>query len=110
MKLKYLKPIPAVLAVIALVGVIVHEMHIDRATTVAIALPTMVATAVSLDTLLKANFHTHVERAEMPGKHSALRSSTPRTQPPRDDDDRRHINNKRLIYAGGDTNYIWPSV
>lgn len=103
-----INPAPVLLAATTLFGVLVHEMHIDRATTVAIALPAIMAT-VGVDKMISSNYHTHVERASVPRTITSFRSSLPNVQPPREDD-RKYVQNKKLIYSGGDQNHIWPSV
>ena len=104
----FINPAPVLFAVTTLFGVVVHEMHIDRAATVAVALPAIMAT-VGVDKVISSNYHTQVERASIPRSTVSFRSALPNIQPPRDDD-RKYIQNKKLIYSGGDQNHIWPSV
>lgn len=107
--LKFIKPVPIILTVITMFGVLMHDMHIDKATTVAIALPAMLATTGALDKAINPSYHTHVERAELP-RYTTFRSTLPNIQPPRDDD-RRYIQNKKLLFVGGgDSIGLWPSV
>lgn len=114
--LKFIKPAPVIaITALTLVGILMHDMHIDKATTVAISLPALAAASGSLESGalekgITPSYHTHVKRAELPRYTSAFRSSLPNMQPPRDDD-RRYIQNKKLMYmGGGDTISIWPSV
>ncbi len=105
------KPIPILFTFATMFGVFIHDMHIDRAATLAVTLPTIIATVGAADYLLKSNQHTHVERAEI-GKNQLTmqRSALPKAQPPRDDD-KRHTPMKRLAYSGGDSQSgLWPSV
>lgn len=88
-------------------GVLLHDMHIDRAATVAVALPSAIATFGAADSLIKATSHTHVERAAFPKQFTAASSTMHRIQPR--DDDRRFIQNKKLYFDGGDKGIIWPS-
>lgn len=107
--LQFIKPTPIIITIVTVFGILMHDMHIDRATTVAIALPVLLASAESLDKVISSNYHTHVERASLP-RYSAFRSSLPNVQPPRDDD-RRYIQNKKLVFSGGgDAVSLWPSV
>lgn len=107
--LKLIKPAPIVLTFLTLVGILMHDMHIDKATTVAVSLSAAVATAGALEKGITQNYHTHVERASLP-RYSTFRSSLPNIQPPRDDD-RRYIQNKKLLFIGGsDTVSLWPSI
>jgi len=109
--LKFIKPAPVILTVLTLTGMLMHDMHIDKATTVAISsLPAAAESTGALEKAITPNYHTHVERASIPRYTSSFRSSLPNMQPPRDDD-RRYIQNKKLMYmGGGDTLSLWPSV
>lgn len=94
-------------------GILSHEMHIDRATTIAVA-PSSIASssgAAAYEKVITQNYHTHVERASLPKINtSGFRSTLPNIQPPRDDD-RRYVQNKKLLYmGGGDAMSLWPSV
>lgn len=111
-------PIPVIaVTVTTMLGILMHDMHIDKATSIAMLAPAALATtgaaaaAVSTDKVISQNYHTHVERASLPKINaSAFRSTLPNIQPPRDDD-RRYIQNKKLLYfGGGDAAPLWPSV
>jgi hypothetical protein len=87
-------------------GVLVHDTQIDRATTVALALPAAVASLAAVDSAIKSgDAHVHVERVSL---NHALRASVPRLQPR--DDDRRYVQTKRMSLNVGDNSVIWPSV
>lgn len=108
--LKITKPATVTLTFLTLAGLLMHDMHIDRATTVAIAMPTAAATTGAYEKVISPNYHTHVERASIPRVNTQFRSNLPNMQPPRDDD-RRYIQNKKLLYlGGGDALTLWPSV
>lgn len=113
--LKIIKTVPVVaVTVTTLVGILMHDMHIDKATTVAMVAPAaLAATGVGMayeKVAISQNYHTHVERASLPKVSTSFRSSLPNIQPPRDDD-RRYIQNKKLMYmGGGDAVSLWPSV
>lgn len=111
-------PIPVLaVTVTTMIGILMHDMHIDKATSIAMLAPAALAatgaaaSAVSTDKVITQNYHTHVERASLPKINtSAFRSTLPNIQPPRDDD-RRYIQNKKLMYmGGGDAVTLWPSV
>ena len=107
---KFIKPAPVILTFITLAGLLMHDMHIDKATTVASSLPAIAASTGALEKVISPSYHTHVERASIPRYSTSFRSSLPNIQPPRDDD-RRYIQNKKLLFmGGGDTVSIWPSV
>lgn len=106
--LNIIKPIPVIITtVLTLVGLLMHDMHIDKATVVAVALPASVASSGALEKSISPSYHTHVERVSV---GSAFRSSMPNMHPPRDDD-RKYVQNKKLLFmGGGDTQSLWPSV
>ncbi len=102
---------PLIFTLATAFGVVVHDMHIDRAAAAVVALPAIVASYGAydaIDSLLKASNHTQIERAVFPKQLTALSSSIPRVQPR--DDDRRYIQNKKLYASGADNGYMWPSV
>jgi len=91
-------------------GVLVHDMKIDRATTVALALPAAIISYAAVDAGLKTgdNSHIHVERFSVTKHLSSLRSPLPRLQPR--DDDLRNLSNKKVYIDGSDAVSLWPSV
>lgn len=105
---------PITITLLTTLGILSHEMHIDRATTVAVALPAIAAAAGTVgayETVISHNYHTHVERASLPKINSSqFRSSLPNVSPPRDDE-RKFVQNKKLLFmGGGDAVGLWPSV
>jgi len=107
--LPFINPAPLLFTFATMFGVLVHDTHIDRATSVAVAIPVMMATAGAVDMSIKSNDHTHVERASFSKHTIPLGSAMPKTQPR--DDDRRYILNKKVFLMGGnDRSYLWPSV
>lgn len=105
-----INPAPLAFTLAVMFGVLVHDMHIDRASTVALALPALVASVGAMDTLIKSSDHTHVERVSIPRGNNTVRSTLPKIQPPRDDE-RKYVLTKRLMLSGGDaTSSLWPSV
>ena len=107
---KFIKPLPIIVTLITTTGILIHDMHIDKAATVAIALPALVASTGALEKVISPNYHTHVERAEIPRSNTSVRSSLPNVRPPRDDDREYTQNEKLLFMGGGDAMRIWPSV
>ena len=87
-----------------------HDTRIDKAATVAVAIPVLAASAAAYEKAIAPNYHTHVERVSLPKFTTSFRSSLPNIQPPREDD-RKYIQNKKLMYMGGsDAMSLWPSV
>lgn len=97
------------LSVLTLLGVVLHDTHVDKAAATAIALPVLAASAGAA-VYISSSEHTHVERIAFARHSSLFRSTLPKIQPPRDDD-RRYVLTKRLyMTGGGDQSYLWPSV
>ncbi len=105
---KTFNTLPLIFTIAVALGVLFHDTHVDRASTAALALPALLATAGAVDVMTKSGDHTHIERASMPRHANPIRSALPKIQPR--DDDRRYIQNKKIYLNGGDQNYIWPSV
>lgn len=103
-----INPILLGLTLFTTVGVLVHDTQLDRATTVAVALPTVMA-GFAVDSLLKSgDGHPHVERVSGPKQFSSLRATLPRLQPR--DNDRGYVQHKKVYFGGGETTSLWPSV
>jgi hypothetical protein len=103
-----INPIPLVFTFLATFGVLVHDTQIDRATTVALALPTAFATFAAVDSVVKSGEnHVHVEKVSMSNNLASLRMSIPRIQPR--DEDRRYVQSKKIAFGSMDSGYIWPS-
>lgn len=102
-----INPLPLILTAVTGFGVLIHDMQIDRATTVALAVPTALASLSAVETAVqRGESHIHVEKATVHAQYGALRNALPRLQV-RDDD--RHMPSKLALSAGGD-NGLWPSV
>ena len=113
--LRIIQPSAIVLTLITASGILLHDMHIDKATTVAISMPITMAVsgagAAAYEKYISQNFHTHVERVTLSHYGGALQRSTlPNIHPPRDDS-YKYIQNKKLLLTGGsDTTPLWPSI
>jgi len=101
--LSLIKPSPILIIIVTAFGILMHDMHLDKAATAAIASPSYTATSGSLEKTFTPSYHVHVERAQ------TATSSLPNLQQPREDT-RRYIQNKKLQYTGGgDAVSLWPS-
>lgn len=109
--LNFIKPVPVIVTtILTLMGILMHDMHIDKAAVVAITVPTAITSTGALEKAINPSYHTHVERVSLQQFTSTYRSSLPNMHPPRDDD-RRYVQNKKLLFmGGGDMVSIWPSV
>lgn len=101
--LSFIKPSPILIIIVTTFGILMHDMHLDKAATAALATPSYTATNGSLEKTLTPSYHVHVERAD------AGPSSLPKFQQPREDT-RRYVQNKKVQFIGGDTVSLWPSV
>ncbi len=100
------KTAPIIIVILTTLGVLMHDMHIDKAATAVVAVPSFVIAAGVLEKAVNSQQHVHVERASIPRASSSL----PKMQPPRDDG-RRYIQNRKLLFTGGgDAMSLWPSV
>ena len=115
--LPFINPTPVLITALTIFGVFFHDTHVDKAAALAVAAPAaIVAAAVITSTtspsevLAKANEHIHVERPLVTQHITSLEGTSPKTQPPRDDD-KKHLQQKRISYSGGNSqNSLWPSV
>jgi len=100
----FIKHSSVVVVIITTLGILMHDIHLDKAAAV-ISLPAYIASTGALERSLSPHYHTHVERASVARAGSAL----PQLQPPRDDS-RRYMQNKKVAFSGGGSMSYWPSV
>jgi hypothetical protein len=105
-KVSNLTPIIFIIAIVT--GVLVHDMRIDKATTVALALPAMLATYGAAH-MIGGSDHIHVERVAFSNQSSIYHSSLPKITPP-DNSNRYAQPKKSLVSGGNDNTRLWPSV
>ncbi len=102
--------VPIIMSSATLLGLLFHDMHLDRAATVALGIPviatTIAGTAAADAMLKKSNPHTHVHSVEAP-KRTSVRVM-PNLQPPRDEDKKTTVK-KVTLHFGADNGIIWPS-
>lgn len=98
-----INPLTILLTLTTTFSVLVHGTQVDQATSIAIALPVMVASYGVADITLKSNDpHVHVERV-------SFSSRQPSTQP-RNGDDKKYIVAKKYSANGFGGDYSWPSI
>lgn len=100
-----LAPIIFIAAVVT--GVLVHDMRIDKAATVALALPAVLATYGAAH-FVGGGEHIHVERVAFSNQSSVFHSTLPKVTPR--DNDRHYIQPKKAVATGGNQASLWPSV
>ena len=94
-----------------LLGVLVHDLNLDKATKLAFAPPAAVAFTGAANAVVARSEHTHVERGSAVKTTNLYNSSLPKVNPPRDDDKRYIQSKKHLFVSGGnDRSALWPSV
>lgn len=101
---------PIAIVVATTLGIVLHDMHIDKATTYIVAPVVYESENLQLEKVITHTYHTHVEKASAPRPSVPFRSSLPKVKPPRDDS-RRYVQTKKTMFMGGsDTVSLWPSV
>ncbi len=82
-----LNPLPIVLSLSAMFGVLVHDTKVDQFTTSLLAVPAIVATYDGVNSALKlGDAHTHTERVIISQLTRSLAMENPRVQPRRQED------------------------
>jgi len=104
--LKTINLTPIILTLAVTAGVLSHDMHLDKVTAVAIALPATLATYSSAHAI-SSNEHIHVERVSFSNQSRLFHSTLPKVTPR--DNDGRYIQPKKLSASGTNTS-LWPSV
>ena len=100
-------PIIFVLAIVS--GVLVHDLRIDKATSVALALPAMLATYGAAHFISGGGEHIHVERVAFSNQSSVFHSNLPKITPR--DELRNYIQSKKSHTSGGNgQGSTWPSI
>ena len=98
----FTKPLAIALTLFIVSGVLMHDTQLDKATTVAVALPAVLASYGVADFAAKSSDHTHVHRV-------SIGSQQPRIQP-RNGDDKKYMTQKRMSANLLGSEYSWPSV
>lgn len=111
MNLKTLKALPILMTIAMVLGIVAHDTNIDRAATLAIALPAIAVVGYgaieSIANLGEQQVHTHVEQVSF-NNFGSYTSAMPRLMP-RDDENTN--GRKRKLYASdADSEYHWPSI
>jgi hypothetical protein len=90
-------------------GVVLHDTQLDKATTVAIAMPAIAMGYAAADVAIKSSdAHIHVERVSL-SRYVNLRSSLPRLNP-KDDERFVHKEQKVAFIGPSSSNSLWPSI
>ena len=95
-----------VFTLVVTAGVLLHDMKIDKMTTVAFALPAMVATYGAVH-MIGGNEHTHVERVSFSNQSRVFHSTLPKVIPR--DNEHTYSESKKTTFHGDNTS-LWPSV
>lgn len=104
----FINPLPLMFITFTSFGILTHDTQLDRATTMALAVPTSFAAFAAVDFAVKSGDHTHVERVAIPASLAGLRVNVHRLQPR--EDDRSQVQMRKTNTNSGDHIGLWPSV
>ncbi len=93
----FLNPLAILLTLSTATGVLVHDTHIDKATTTVLATPAAVTNYDSNTKSIQFNsdFHTHIERGATAQTLHSFRTHQPRITP-RVTEDKKHLLQKHV--------------
>ena len=97
---------PIIFTIAVVTGVLLHDMRIDKATTVALAVPAVLAT-YSAAHMISGSEHVHVERIAFANQSKVFHSTLPKIATR--DNEHQYIQPKKAC-AGADHVSLWPSV
>lgn len=102
-------PIALTFTIVTAFGVLAHDTQLDKAATIAVAMPAALVSYAAIEGIKSSDGHVHVERASAPKNMTIMSLTLPRLQPR--DDDRKLHQAKRVVYTSGDNGLsLWPSV
>jgi hypothetical protein len=100
-----LNPLPILVTLTAAFSVFVHDSQLDYAAISAIAVvPAAIMTTDIMN--LGANQHVHAER----GSFARTARSNQAATPPRNEDEKKYIAQRRLLGDSFGSEYYWPSI
>lgn len=99
---------PYIFVIAVATGVLVHDLRIDKAASVALALPAVLATYGAAHFVGSGSEHVHVERVAFSNQSSIFHSSLPKVTPR--DNDRHYVQAKKSFSTSGGTTSLWPSI
>lgn len=92
-----LNPLPILLSLSTMFGVLVHDTKVDQFTTSLLAVPTIVVTYDGVNNVLKqSDSHTHTERMVLSQLTRSLALENPRMQP-RGYEDKKYVLQRNVI-------------
>lgn len=102
-----LNPLPVLISLTAAFSVLVHDSQIDFAAMTALAVPAAIITGdvVGLG-LSDAGQHVHAERSS----GSRATRSTQAATPPRNENDKKYVAQRRLLGDSFGSEFYWPSI
>jgi hypothetical protein len=91
-----INPLPILLSLSTMFGILVHDTKIDQFTTSLLATPAIVATYDGVNSMLKlGDQHTHIERVTVSQLTRSLALENPRLQP-RGQEDKKYVLQKNV--------------
>ena len=97
---------PIIFTIAVVTGVLLHDMRIDKAATVALAVPAVLATYGAAH-MISGSEHVHVERIAFANQSKVFHSTLPKIATR--DNEHQYIQPKKSC-AGADHVSLWPSV
>lgn len=104
MSLQKLNILPALIALLAAIGVLVHDTGVDQATAAAITMPMAAVGAAEASKLNPSDPHTHTERHPF----SRIVAQQPAVQP-RNENDKKYLIARRFMGDAFGSQYYWPN-
>jgi hypothetical protein len=90
-----INPLPILLSLSTMFGVLVHDTKVDQFTTVMLTAPAIVASYEGFHSMLSKTDHTHTERTSISELGRSLAYQNPRTQIR--NDEKKHILQKNVM-------------
>ncbi len=110
MNIESINPLPLLMTIAMVFGIVAHDTNIDRAATLAIAVPVIAVGYSAIEGIVnlgEQQLHTHIEQISI-NSTGGYASAQPRVLPR---DDENSNGRKRKSYASdADSEYHWPSI
>ena len=102
-----LNPLPILITLTAAFSVFVHDSQLDYAAITAIAVVPAAIITSDVMALAHSGEHVHSERGSFA---RTVRSNNQTATPPRNEDEKKYIAQRRLLGDSYGSEYLWPSI
>lgn len=102
-----LNPLPILVTLTAAFSVFVHDSQLDYATISAIAVVPAAIMTTDIMNLGQSTQHIHAERGSFA---RTARSTQQAATPPRNEDEKKYVAQRRLLGDSFGSEYYWPSI